>query len=296
MTSALLYPSDPLTPRRVDRHFGAEAAEARELGAGIILLDHDALLRGDTAEAIRRVPAGAGPLWYRGWMIPAGRYADLAAALAGRGAALAVPPGRYRRAHELPGWYPVFEPVTPASVWTPLPDPARPPAPADLAALAAPLGGGPGVVKDYVKSRKSDWDTACFVPDLADSAGLHRIVARFTELQGDDLAGGIVLRAYETFSTAGRAAEARVWWLDGAPIAVGPHPDTPEEHPEPDLAAVGPLVAALDCRFVTTDLARRADGAWRVVEVGDGQVSDRPATLEPARLLAPLLRAGHPAR
>ena len=30
--------------------------------------------------------------------------------------------------------------------------------------------------------------------------------------------------------------------------------------------------------FITVDLVRRSDGAWRVVEVGDGQVSDRPAT------------------
>ncbi|WP_181874462.1 ATP-grasp domain-containing protein [Marinitenerispora sediminis] len=161
---------------------------------------------------------------------------------------------------------------------------------------AAPLGGGPALVKDYVKSRKSDWDTACYIPDLADTAALHRVVARFVELQGDDLAGGIVLRAFEPFSASGRATEARVWWLDGAPIAVGPHPDTPDERPEPDLRAVRPLVAALGCRFVTTDLARRTDGEWRVVEVGDGQVSDRPAALEPAALLEPLLRAGPPPR
>ncbi|RCV48122.1 hypothetical protein DEF28_24445, partial [Marinitenerispora sediminis] len=117
MTAALLYPCDPLAPRRVDAHFRAEAAEARALGADVALLDHDALLRGDVAEAVRRIPAGAGPLWYRGWMIPSGRYTDLAAGLAGRGALLAVPPDRYRRAHELPGWYPVFAPATPASVW-----------------------------------------------------------------------------------------------------------------------------------------------------------------------------------
>jgi hypothetical protein len=29
------------------------------------------------------------------------------------------------------------------------------------------------------------------------------------------------------------------------------------------------------------DLVLRADGTWRVVELGDGQVSDRPATTEP---------------
>ena len=30
--------------------------------------------------------------------------------------------------------------------------------------------------------------------------------------------------------------------------------------------------------MVPGNLVRRSDGVWRVVEVGDGQVSDRPAT------------------
>jgi len=33
--------------------------------------------------------------------------------------------------------------------------------------------------------------------------------------------------------------------------------------------------------FVTADLALRADGTWRVIELGDGQVSDRPSTTGP---------------
>ncbi|MGH3858496.1 ATP-grasp domain-containing protein [Actinokineospora sp.] len=45
---------------------------------------------------------------------------------------------------------------------------------------------------------------------------------------------------------------------------------------EPDLSGIAELVVKLGCRFVTTDVVRRDDGAWRVVEVGDGQVSDRP--------------------
>jgi hypothetical protein len=36
------------------------------------------------------------------------------------------------------------------------------------------------------------------------------------------------------------------------------------------------VIAGLGLPFVTVDLALRADGVWRVIEVGDGQVSDRP--------------------
>jgi hypothetical protein len=50
----------------------------------------------------------------------------------------------------------------------------------------------------------------------------------------------------------------------------------------PALAELTPVsmwtVGTLGLPFVTVDLALRRDGVWRVVELGDGQVSDRPMT------------------
>ncbi|MFI6446244.1 ATP-grasp domain-containing protein [Kitasatospora sp. NPDC050543] len=319
---AILFPSDPLNARRPDPHFAWEARLLRELGGDHALVDHDALLAGDMGEAVRRVPEGRGPLWYRGWMIPSAAYSAFAEALARRGGTLLTSPAGYASAHELPGWYPVFEGATPPSVWLP----GAPADRAELAAAAGRLGGrGPAIVKDYVKSRKHEWAEACFVPDLADLPALERVVARFVELQGEFLSGGVVLRRYEDFARAdlgplggesgsvqpdsgaqrdstaqggnagageGQAGEARVWWLDGEPVLSGPHPDTPGHCPEPDLTAVRPLVRALGCRFVTTDLALRTDGSgWRVVEVGDGQVSDLPHGIDAAPLLTSLIAA-----
>jgi hypothetical protein len=272
--TAFLFPADPLGSRRVDEHFAGQAEAAGKLGAPVALVDHDALVRGETDAAVRRVPADLGSAWYRGWMIPSSRYAEFAAALAGRGVRLRTTAAAYRWAHELPGWYPAFAEVTPRSVWTA-------DLSADLAALVAPLGGGPGIVKDFVKSRKHEWDEACFVPDLTDTARLSDVVSTFVERQDDSLAGGIVVRAFEQLARD----EARVWWLGGRPILVGPHPDTPGSTPDPDLSAV-PREALRG--FVTTDLARRSDGVWRVVEVGDGQVSDLPSSVAPGRLVDPL--------
>ncbi|MFI5533349.1 ATP-grasp domain-containing protein [Kitasatospora sp. NPDC051853] len=290
----ILFPVDPLTPRRPDPHFLLEARRVTELGGGTVLLDHDALLAGDVREAVRGVPAGGGPLWYRGWMVPTARYAELAEALAERGRPLMTSGASYADAHELPGWYPVFEGSTPESVWLPG-GPGRGGAvgEAALADAARRLGGrGPAVVKDYVKSRKHEWDEACYVPELADTSGLLRVVRRFEELQGEFLAGGVVLRRFEEYRRGadGRAVEARVWWLDGDPVLVGPHPDQPDAVVRPELGVVQPLVRSLGCRFVTTDLAQSAaDGSWRVVEVGDGQVSELPRGADLGRLLTALL-------
>ncbi|MFJ7587843.1 ATP-grasp domain-containing protein [Streptomyces sp. NPDC097617] len=274
-TTTVLHCRDPLHERRADAHFTAEARQLRAAGGTVVLMDHDALLAGDAERAVERVPEGVGSVWYRGWMIPAGRYAELDAALRGRGGELAVAPETYRRAHELPGWYESFAGLTPVSGWLPTRRGVAPD-PEGLAALAAGLPPGAAIVKDYVKSRKHEWVEACYVPDLADPAALHRVVARFVELQGEFLAGGVVLRAFERFvAPPAVAAEVRVWWRDGAPRMVTAHPDSPvAEVPTPDLEPVRAAVEALDCPFVTTDLALREDGVWRVVEVGDGQVSD----------------------
>ncbi|MFG2229418.1 ATP-grasp domain-containing protein [Streptomyces sp. NPDC048723] len=278
-TTTVLYCRDPLNERRADAHFAVEARQLRAAGGTALLIDHDALLAGEAERAVARVPDGTGAVWYRGWMIPADRYAALDAALRRRGGELVVTPEAYRRAHELPGWYETFAGLTPVSGWLPA-EPGAVPDPEGLAALAAGLPPGAAVVKDYVKSRKHEWDEACYVPDLADPAALQRVVARFVELQGEFLVGGVVVRAFEHFVTPeAAAAEIRVWWRDGVPRLVTAHPDSPvsevpEAALEPALEPVRAAVEALGCPFVTTDLARRADGVWRVVEVGDGQVSD----------------------
>src|SRR5687768_6954193 len=68
MTVGFLLCSDPLRPRRADPHFEREARAVREADAPLALVDHDALAAGRAGEAVARVPAGFGPVWYRGWM------------------------------------------------------------------------------------------------------------------------------------------------------------------------------------------------------------------------------------
>jgi hypothetical protein len=295
VTPLLLVPSDPLTPRVPDEHFVREADAARQAGLDVAVVDHDAILAGDARAALRRVPMADGgqTAWYRGWMLPSAAYSRLATELGTRGVRLLTGPAAYRAAHELPGWYGMFADLTPASVWLPW-KAGLTPTSADVAPLAEALDGGAGVVKDYVKSRKHEWHEACFVADLADTAATTRVIARMVELQGDDLAGGIVVRAFEQFApdADGRTQEVRVWWVQGSAVLTTPHPDAPSgttaEVPSEVYEAVGMSVRALGASFVTTDLALRSDGVWRVIEVGDGQVSDLPASQDPAHLMVAL--------
>jgi hypothetical protein len=272
----LIVPQDVLRPRRPDEHFAAEALAARTAGCTVALVDHDALASGDGADrATSRVPAGSDAV-YRGWMLGSTQYAAFADTLAARGTMLRTDASCYRRAHELPGWYATLAGVTPATVWT---DGTERP---EFDRACRELGAGPAVLRDYTKSMKHHWDEAAFVSDVADRDAAWRVARRFAELR-ENVEGGYVLRRFEQFV----GAEVRTWWVDGACRLATAHPDTPDTPPpnELDAPTLAPLVAALDLPFVTLDLALRDDGRWRVVELGDGQVSDWPAGLPAAELV-----------
>lgn len=277
----LIVPADVLNPRRVDEHFAAEAAAARAAGCDVAVIDHDALARGaDPVRAVARVPGNTTAV-YRGWMLDSRRYQAFAAALATRSTHLRTDPDQYRRGHELPGWYATLAACTPTSTWTEGTDRA----PFDAARIR--LGAGPAVLRDYSKSMKHYWHEAAYIPDLTDAAAAWAIAQRFAELRDTDLVGGFVLRRFEPFS----GPEARTWWIGGQCRLVTAHPDTPHQPPPADLnlATVQPAIARLDLPFVTVDLAQRNDGVWRVVELGDGQVSDRPATTPADQLITAIL-------
>jgi hypothetical protein len=276
----LLVPGDVLRPRRVDEHFAGEVEAAREAGITVATIDHDALTRGEAAEgAVARVPAGSDAV-YRGWMLRGGQYRTLADALARRGVTLRTGPEDYRRTHELPGWYAAAAGRTPESIWTS--GDTR----ADFVDACAALVAGPAVLRDYTKSMKHYWHEAAYIPDVADADAAWRVASRFRELRDDEFTGGFVLRRFEDLT----GAEVRTWWVDGACRLVTAHPDTPDDRPPADLD-VTPfevIMRTVKSPFATADLSRRTDGEWRLIEIGDGQVSDRPHSTPPADLIAAL--------
>ncbi|MEH1130893.1 ATP-grasp domain-containing protein [Micromonospora sp. CPCC 206061] len=213
-------------------------------------------------------------------MLDSDRYAVFADALRRRGVRLRTTAAQFKQAHELPGWYAALAALTPTSVWTV--GTGR----GEFEMARARLGVGPAVLRDYSKSMKHYWDEAAFIADLADAGRAWQVASRFVELREDALAGGFVLRRFEPFI----GAEVRTWWIDGVCRLIGPHPDTPDQKPVdmPDLTGLAPLVAMLGLPFVTVDLAIRSDGVWRVIELGDAQVSDRPATTTPEALITAL--------
>jgi ATP-grasp domain, R2K clade family 3 len=136
-----------------------------------------------------------------------------------------------------------------------------------------------------IKSRKHEWAEACYIPSAADAAVVERVVRRFLELQGDDLNEGLVFREFVPFeplttdSTSGTSLtrEFRLFILDGEPIL------SAEYWEEGDSSGDVPPIGQFDVntrrvrsRFFTMDVAKRVEGSWTIVELGDGQVAGLP--------------------
>ena len=270
--------------RQPDPDYSQEAAAAAGQGLPVGLVSYEALVyEGDPAKAVRRVPAGNGPTpltaIYRGWMLSPESYARLYTALEAWQIRLINTPAAYRYCHYLPEWYPALSAYTPRSVWLDT-GPAW-----DLdgvMALLQPFGAAPLILKDWVKSRKHEWAEACYIPAADDRAAVERVIRRFVDLQGPDLAGGLVFRAFVPFVPLGSHAQSgmplteeyRLFYRDGRRIAAYPYWD---DAGYPAAPVPGDpfdrLAPAVPSRFFTMDVARTAGGGWQIVELGDGQVA-----------------------
>lgn len=196
----VLFPSLPFDLHAEDPSWAAERAASRAAGLGTALVDHTRVLAGESPAAVARVERGAGTAVWRGWMMPPARYAELFEALDARGVHLINDPAAYRRCHYLPEVLPFLGEDTPGSVWLPVTGDVRF---EDVHERLRVFGSAPLVLKDFVKSQKHHWDAACFIPAADDRARVEAVTRRFLELQGEDLAEGLVYRAYVPLARVG---------------------------------------------------------------------------------------------
>ena len=281
----VIFCADPLNRKRSDPMYAAEAEAASTAGFDCSLLNFEALVDEQDAEAAVR---GIAPsdvqetALYRGWMLRPAAYGRLYAALEARGIALLNAPAAYRHCHYLPESYPVIEGLTPRSVW--LEAEAGLGIERIMEALR-PFGSAPVIVKDYVKSRKHEWAEACYIPSAADRAAVERVVARFLALQGADLNEGLVFREFVPFEPLAQHSksgmpltkEFRLFFLDGKLLLAVPYWEEGEYGDlQPPIERFQQLAQNVQSRFFTMDVAKQLYGDWMIVELGDGQVAGLP--------------------
>jgi hypothetical protein len=241
----ILYPNSPIRAKQSDEQFAAEVEAVEAAGFEVSLFSLEDFQRG-TFRASPPLPSDSDIL-YRGWMLSATEYDAFVSALSRAGARAAIDLQAYLSSHHLPSWYASLADLTPETRIYP-PD-------CDLESELRALNWSEFFIKDYVKSLKTSAGSRITRPEQ-----VAAVVADMRHFRGA-IEGGFCVRRVENFLPD---TEQRYFVLDGVP-----HAATGEVPP-----IVHECVKRLRSRFYSVDIVQRIDGQLRVVEVGDGQVSD----------------------
>lgn len=242
----LLFPADPLNSLRVDPDYADEQAAARALGYHCSVFGFDEFQQGRWRA---RPPLTADrPVLYRGWMLSAIDYAHLHQHILQCGAQMYTSPEDYALCHYLPNWYQTCAEFTPATVFVD--------AHGDYAAALAGKDWAAYFVKDHVKSLTTQRGSK------ANSIAQIDQVVRLLEQYRGQIEGGICIREFEELLPA---SEQRYFVLAGRPYAR--HGAVPE--------LVLQISAVIRSPFYSVDVVENSRGQMRLIELGDGQVSDR---------------------
>lgn len=242
----LLYPSNPLRRDKPDEAYEEEYAVALQLGFAASLFSFEEFLAGDFRARPSLVSAPT--LLYRGWMLTPQNYTRLHCAIAGHGAKLLTSAQQYERCHYLPGWYAQLKEFTPVTHFFRESE--------DVAAQLRARSWTGCFLKDYVKSLSAE--NGSLIHDLAT---IPAVIEKMRSYRGE-IEGGLCARQIEDFEPA---TEERHFVFQGKPFSrTGFIPEVVQSAAE-----------RIDNPFFTVDTVMRRDSVTRIIELGDGQVSDR---------------------
>ncbi|MBS2037006.1 ATP-grasp domain-containing protein [bacterium] len=218
--------------------FEPQRRSAEERGFQCSLLSYEDLHQ-EQLLVLRPRPEEGEPLLLRGWMLSPADYAELEQLVRNRDLELVVSADQYQSCHWLSGWYENIQEFTAETAF-------------DEQVLKA---WGRAFVKDQVKS--------CGVggpPIVSNPGELEQLRAKMLEYRGE-IEGGLCFRRVEDY-----LQETRVFvWRDRAHGL-----DLTEAAQE----LANQVKQRIFSPFYSIDLGLRSDGSWRVIEIGDGQVSD----------------------
>lgn len=240
-----LYPSGPIEPTQPDESFRDQINALRNSGFAISLVSLEELAMG--SGRIRGALPSNATVVYRGWMLASPEYEKLVSLIRSQQANPLISLETYLACHYLPKWYPLVAEFT---AETRIFDSSS-----DLKSELTTLGWEKFFIKDYVKSLKTSVGSVVSKPEE-----ISVVLAEMQKYRGV-IEGGVCVRRFEEFVSG---SERRYFVIHSKPHAVS--------GAVPDL--VFECARRIPSPFFSVDIALRADGVLRIVEIGDGQVSD----------------------
>lgn len=242
----LLYPSNPLDKTKVDESYEDEFLAAQSAGLTCFLFSSEDFELGEFKP--RPTNIFEGEILYRGWMLTPTRYAQLQEAIEMKGAEVVVTKESYKRCHYLPEWYEQCMDITPKTLFFSKED--------EFASLLSTTGWDAYFVKDFVKSLTTSRGS------IARTIAEVREIVDLIERYRGQVEGGVCVREFEDLVPE---TEERYFVFRGKAYA--------RDSIIPDL--VHEIAEKIKSPFFSVDIVLNRDGNPRLIELGDGQVSDR---------------------
>ncbi len=277
----IIYCDSVFDNKIIEPDYEKEKKSAINAGFTFSLISFEELTDGNITTALRLIKQSENKEFgiYRGWMLTPNQYKDLFDGLLKKNIELINSPNEYKHCHYLPDSYKKIESKTPKSNWTTeLTNDA-------VLELTSHFGESPIIVKDFVKSEKHNWDEACFIPNASDSDMVKSVVDKFIELRGDSLNEGLVFRQFEELefltehskSKMPLTKEFRIFFANKKIVKVFDYWDEGEYgNTKPELDDFIKIAQKIDSKFFTMDVAKKKNGEWIIMELGDGQVAGLP--------------------
>ncbi|MBX2843377.1 MAG: ATP-grasp domain-containing protein [Flammeovirgaceae bacterium] len=277
----IIYCDSVFDHKKIDPDYMDEKKYAIENGFNFSLISFEELTKGNISTALKYIkpPVTKELGIYRGWMLTPKHYENLYTDLLRRNIQLINSPTEYQHCHYLPESYSKIESKTPISNWTIKLDLDS------ILELTREFGDSPIIVKDFVKSEKHNWEEACFIPNASNAEKVKSVVNKFLELRGDFLNEGLVFRKFEKLefltnhSKSGMplTKEFRIFFANKNVVQIYDYWDEGEYgETKPELDGFLQIAKTIESNFFTMDIAKREDGNWIIMELGDGQVAGLP--------------------
>jgi hypothetical protein len=283
----ILFCDDAFDNKTVDSDYEDEFLAAKENTFVTHLFSFESLTKdNDGLNATRKIKSSETlqKIIYRGWMLKPKHYALLYETLLNKNYQLINSPIEYQNCHYLPDSYKYIVGQTPKSIWFKLENQVI-----NFDNLFLELktfGNAALVVKDYVKSQKHYWDTACFIPSASENEKVKSVVSKFVELQNTDLNEGLVFREFielndlTIHSKSGMPLkqEYRLFFLNKELLGSFDYWEEGQYSAEekPPLEFFKEIAAKIESNFFSMDIAKTKNGDWTIIELGDGQVAGLP--------------------
>lgn len=242
----LLYPCNPLEPKEPDQPFTDECVAVQQLGIPVSLFAYDDLSFGEFRPR-PRIESGETVL-YRGWMFNITAYQEFIDLICKRGGISMTSAAEYAHCHHLNQWYSACADLTPETVFLEKGS--------NYLEQISHLNWDAYFIKDFVKSNTDAQGSIANTPEQA-----VNIIERIEQYRGE-IEGGVAVRRVEQFQSQ---SEQRYFVVNGT--AYSPTSKVP--------AIVETVTQRIDAPFYSVDVAQTLEGQERIVELGDGQVSER---------------------